>query len=89
LAYRRLISSIEISIGLGWKAGRFTKPMSPKTGSSSNTYLGQSKLQTCIDQMRQRRTFHSNKRGNTPEGNNNYQAICTGTRSMFITLYQY
>jgi exonuclease III len=27
--------------------------------------------------MRKRRTFHTNKRGNIPEGNNNYQPICT------------
>jgi hypothetical protein len=31
VAYRRPISSIEISIGLGGKAGRrFTKPMAPE-----------------------------------------------------------
>jgi hypothetical protein len=41
------------------------------TGRSSNTYLGQSILHTYIDQMRQRRTLHTNKRGNTPKGNNN------------------
>jgi exonuclease III len=27
--------------------------------------------------MRQRRTFYTNKRGNTSKGNNNYQPICT------------
>jgi hypothetical protein len=27
--------------------------------------------------MRQRRTLHTNKRWNTPKGNNNYQPICT------------
>jgi hypothetical protein len=27
--------------------------------------------------MRQRRTLHTNKRGNTPKGNNNYQPIYT------------
>jgi hypothetical protein len=53
LAYRRSISSIEISIGLGRKAGRrFTKPVAPKTGRSSNTYLKKSRIQTYIDQMR-------------------------------------
>jgi hypothetical protein len=31
VAYRRPISQTEISIGLGWKAGRtFTKPMVPE-----------------------------------------------------------
>jgi hypothetical protein len=42
-----------------------------------NTYLGQSRLQTYIDQMRKRRILHTNKRGNTPKGNKNYQPICT------------
>jgi hypothetical protein len=27
--------------------------------------------------MRQRRTLHTNKKGNSPKGNNNYQPICT------------
>jgi hypothetical protein len=49
----------------------------PKTGRSSNTYLEQSKLQTYIDQMRKSRTPYTNKMGNTPKGNNNYQHICT------------
>jgi hypothetical protein len=53
VAYRRLISPTEISICLGWKAGRrFTKPMAPETGRSSNTYLWQSRLQTYIEQTR-------------------------------------
>jgi hypothetical protein len=53
VAYRRPISSTDTSTDLGWKAGRrFTKPMVPKTGRSSNTYLWQSRLQTYIDQTR-------------------------------------
>jgi hypothetical protein len=48
-----------------------------KTSKSSNTYLRQSRLQTYIDQMRKRRRFHTNKKKNTPKGNNNYQPICT------------
>jgi hypothetical protein len=48
-----------------------------KIDRGSNTYLGQSRLQTYIDQMGKRRTHHTNKRGNTPKGNNNYQFRCT------------
>jgi hypothetical protein len=46
-------------------------------GRNSNTYLGQSRLQTYIDQKRLRRTLHTNKRGNTLKENNSYQPICT------------
>jgi hypothetical protein len=46
----------------------------PKTGRGNNTYLGQSRLQAYNDQMRQM-TLHTNKRGNTPKGNNSYQPI--------------
>jgi hypothetical protein len=47
------ISLTETSTGLGRKAERrFTKPRPLKTGRSSSIYLGQSKLQTYIDQMR-------------------------------------
>jgi hypothetical protein len=49
----------------------------PKTSRSSNTYLRQSRLQAYIDQMRKRRTLHTNKRWNTPKGNNNYQPVYT------------
>jgi hypothetical protein len=78
VVYRRHISLTETSTGLEWKAGRrFSKPIAPKTGRSSNTYPRQSRLQTYIDQMRWRRTFHTNKRRNTPKGSNNYQLICT------------
>jgi hypothetical protein len=53
VVYRRPTSLTETRTGLGLKAGRrFTKPMTPETGRSSNTYLGQSRLQTYIDQMR-------------------------------------
>jgi hypothetical protein len=52
VAYRIPISLTQISIGLGWKARRVTKPFVPKTGRSSNTYLCQSRLQTYIDQKR-------------------------------------
>jgi hypothetical protein len=48
-----------------------------KTVRSSNIYVGQSTLQTYIDQMRYRRTFHANKRRNIPKGNNNYQPMLT------------
>jgi exonuclease III len=34
----------------GWK--KIYQPVAPKTGRSSNTYLGQNRLQTYIDQMR-------------------------------------
>jgi hypothetical protein len=36
-----------------------------KKGRSSNTSLGQSRLQTYTDKTRQKRTFHTNKRGTT------------------------
>jgi hypothetical protein len=45
----------------------------PKTGSSSNTYIRQSRLHIYIAQ----RTLHTNKRGNTSKRNDNYQSICT------------
>jgi hypothetical protein len=79
VVYKRLILLTEINTGLGWKAGRrFTKPkLRPKTGRTSNTYIRQSRLQTYIGQMRQRMSLHTNKRGNTSKGNNNYQPICT------------
>jgi hypothetical protein len=48
-----------------------------KTGRSSNTDIRQSGLQTYIGQTKQTRTLHTNKRGNTSKGNNNYQPICT------------
>jgi hypothetical protein len=48
-----------------------------KTGMSSDTYLRWSRLQIYMDQTRQRRTHHTNKRRNTPKGNNNYQPMCT------------
>jgi hypothetical protein len=44
---------------------------------SSNTYIRQSRLQTYIGQMRQRRTQHTNKRSNASKGNNNYHLIRT------------
>jgi hypothetical protein len=52
VVYRRHISLTETSTDLRWKTGRrFTKPMALKTGSSSNTYLRQSRLQTYIDHL--------------------------------------
>jgi hypothetical protein len=48
-----------------------------KTGKGSNTYIRQSKLQTYIGQMRQRRILLTTKRGNTSKGKNNYQPLCT------------
>jgi hypothetical protein len=59
----------------GWK--KIYQTMTPKIGNSSNTYLGQRGLQTYIDQMTQRRSFYTSKKGNRPKGNNNYQPICT------------
>jgi hypothetical protein len=40
----------ETITGLGRKSGRITPAL--KTGRSRNTYLGQNRLQTCIDQKR-------------------------------------
>jgi exonuclease III len=37
--------------------------------------IRQSRLRTYFDQMKQRRTLHTNTRGNTSKGNNNYQSI--------------
>jgi hypothetical protein len=68
----------KINTGLGWKAGkRFTKLMAPNPGRNNNTYIRQSRLQAYISQMRQRRSLHTNKRGNSSKGNNNYHLICT------------
>jgi hypothetical protein len=33
--------------------------------------------------MTQRRTLHTNKRGNTPKVNNNYQPICTQLHQIY------
>jgi hypothetical protein len=52
VVYWRPSILIETNMGKGWKARRFTKPMAPKTGRSSNTYIWQSRFQTYIDQMR-------------------------------------
>jgi hypothetical protein len=77
VAYMRPTALMEINTGLGWKSGRrFTKLIAPQN-RSNNTYIRQSRLQIYIGQMRQRRTLHTNKRGNTSKGNNNYQPICT------------
>jgi hypothetical protein len=52
-AYRRPTSLTEISTGLELKAGRrYTKPVVPENRRGNNTYLGQSRLQTCIDKAR-------------------------------------
>jgi hypothetical protein len=78
VVYRRPVSLTEKSTGLGWKTRRrFIKPMAQKTGRSSNTYLGQIRFQTFIDQKRKGRTLHTNKRRHTQKGNNNYQPKCT------------
>jgi hypothetical protein len=67
---------METNTGLGRKAGiRFIKPMAPENRQEYNTYIWQSRFQTYIDQMRWR-TLHTNKKGNTPKGNNNYQPTC-------------
>jgi hypothetical protein len=52
-SYCRPTSSTEISTGWECKAGRdLPSQWPPKTVRGSNTYLGQSRLQTYIDQMR-------------------------------------
>jgi hypothetical protein len=52
VANRKPISSTEIhSLRVkGWK--KFSKPITPKTGSSSSTYLREGRLQTYSDQMK-------------------------------------
>jgi hypothetical protein len=57
-----------------WK--EIYKANGPRKQVRVETYLRQSRLQTYIDQTRKRRTLHTNKRGNTPKGSNNYQPIC-------------
>jgi hypothetical protein len=75
----------EINTGLGWKAGRrFTKQMALKTGRSSNTCIRQSRLQRYFGQMKQRRSLHTNKKGNKSKGNNNNQPICTQFHQTYI-----
>jgi exonuclease III len=59
----------------GWKKIYQANAPPPKTGRSSNTNIRQSIIQTYIGQRRQRRSLHTNKRGNTLKGNNNYQPI--------------
>jgi hypothetical protein len=78
VAYCRPISSIEISITEDERLGENLPSQWPtKTGWSTNTYLWQSRLQTYIDQMKKRKTSHTNKRGNRPKGTNNCQSIST------------
>jgi hypothetical protein len=77
VVYKRPILLSEINTGLGWKAGRIsTKSIATQNSRSSNTYIRQSRLQTYIGQTWQRRTLHTNKRGNTTKRNNNYQPVC-------------
>jgi hypothetical protein len=53
VVYRRLTSLIEISTGCVERLEEdLPSQWPPKTGRRSNTYLGQSRLQTYIDQTR-------------------------------------
>jgi hypothetical protein len=62
-AYRRPISLTETSTGLGERMEENLSSQCPlKTGRISNTYLRQIRLQTYIDQMRQGRSLHTNKK---------------------------
>jgi hypothetical protein len=64
--YKRPILLTEINTGLGRKAKRLTKLLHHKTG---NTNIRQSRLQPYIDQKRQGRSLHTNKRDNTSKEN--------------------
>jgi hypothetical protein len=78
VAYRRPISLTETSTGLGGKARRrFTTSVAPENRQEKQYLSWKIRLLTYIDQMREKRTCLTNKRGNTPKGNDNYQHICT------------
>jgi hypothetical protein len=57
----------------GWK--KIYQASGPQKQAGEAIHIRQSRLQMYIGQMRQRNTLHTNKRGNTSKGNNNYQPI--------------
>jgi hypothetical protein len=71
----------------GWKK-IYQANAPPQKGRCSNTDTRKSRLQTCIGQMKQRRTLHTNKMDNASKGNNNFQLICTQCQcSQFYQTY--
>jgi hypothetical protein len=78
VVYKRPILMTKINTGLGGKSERrYTNPVASPKQAGVTILIRQSRLQTYIGQMTQRRTLHTNKGGNTSKGNNNYQPICT------------
>jgi exonuclease III len=63
-----------------WLRVKGCKKLYQANGSRKQAWvpiLRQSRLQTYISQTRQKRSLHTNNRGNPSKVNNNYQPICT------------
>jgi hypothetical protein len=76
--YRRPISLKERRTGLGWKTGRFTKPVAHKNQAGVTIFVSDI-VDVNLTLIKLDKEGHSIliKRGNRPKGNNNYQPICT------------